>query len=206
MLLDPTRFPRAALYLRSLPQELRSFPDCQVTVEAFDQVRAELAPHVPSDMLPEPLAAFIAGTQADRWIPEVAGNTLLLLLRDVVSKTDEAFLRWTYDDSRRIFHKPLYRALMAVMSPSLVALGAAKRWSAFHRGSDLMFAKITTEGGRCFARGKLVYPPRVFGGLVLARQCQAFLAGVDAAGAKESRADLAEDTPSSASFTVSWAA
>jgi hypothetical protein len=202
--MDVVAFPSAAGYLNTLPRGIDSFPECRVTADSFEFVRSDLvASGLPSG-LPPPIAAFLDGNRHDKWLSEVVANAAMLMLRDRVSGSDEGFLKWAYDDSRRVFSKPIYRMLMAVMSPSLVVIGAAKRWSAFHQGTALSINPIVSVAGRAGTQAKLTFPPGLYSPVLVVRQQRAFLAALDAASAKEAKVEVDSTAAGEAVFKPSW--
>jgi hypothetical protein len=58
----------------------------------------------------------------------------------------------------RLFELPMYRALMIVMTPSLLLRAASVRWSAFQRGSTLTVRDRTMQS----ALAVLEFPPHLF--------------------------------------------
>jgi hypothetical protein len=204
--IDASRFPRTAAYVAALPGGLDSFPECRVIGDAVENLVAALAGLKDAVGVPPVIRQILRGSAVPAWCSEVHSNAMLHLLRDAVHPGDDEFLRWAYDDSRLVFKRPAYRVLMAVLSPSLVVLGAANRWSTFHQGTRLTAHRTAVEGnGRMGTRATLTYPSHLFSTLVLRRQQQAFLAAIDAAGAKQATVALEERGPSEAMFVASWA-
>ena len=191
-------------YLQGLPRGLQSYPECLVLAEVCECTVQTLAPVVVSDTLPEPLRNLITGSGQDKWRSEVVLNAALLMLRDVMLASDEAFTQWTYDDVRRIFSRPAFRVLMALLSPSLVAMGSAKRWSTFHQGSSLGVERLSAAAGRSGTKGVLKYPAGFYSGLLITRQTQSFVAAVNLTGAKNARVEVKESGPTETLFVASW--
>lgn len=198
--LDARRFPRASAYLDALGGDLRAHPSCQAVGEMYLDVRKSYPELVKDASLSPELAAQLnMPWKEGEWMSEVAGVVLFTMVRDAVFKDDESFLAWNYKRLGAIYRKPLYRALMLVMSPTLVLIGAANRWAAFHRGSTL---RIEQEGGERV--GVLSYPQHLFSEPFLHSLRTAFQAGFDAAGAKNSRVTLASHSPTEARFLAKW--
>jgi hypothetical protein len=128
--------------MKSLPQGLETFPECRVRGEVFDDVRLRF-PEIGRDpMLPGVVTAFFKGEYSNRWMPEVVGQTVNLMIRDAALPTDDAFHKWSYETSSRLFRDSPFRVLMKLVSPTLLVMGAAQRWSAMHAGTTLEAGKV----------------------------------------------------------------
>jgi hypothetical protein len=122
-----------------------------------------------------------------------------LLVRDVVFETDAEYCRWYYDIAGRLFAKPFYRFLMYVVSPTLVMLGASKRWSAFREGSTLS-AKVDRNQGEI----ELAFPEHLYPELTLKGFGEAFRASVVAARARSAYVELIEASPERGRWKIGW--
>ncbi len=123
-------------YVASLPSGWSSFPTCQVPHAVFDMLDEELAQRGrrrATDMF-----AAVAGrpVPAQGWVPEIMLNAAFYLVREHFDD-DVAFDRFNHEAAMSLYRKPLYRALMTVMSPTLIIMGMGKRWTAFRRGTEL---------------------------------------------------------------------
>jgi hypothetical protein len=202
--LDPRRFPLAAKYLAGLPEGLASFPGCEIHVDSFSFMRQTHPNLATTELLPEAAREVLLGNQRGDWIPEVLGNVLYLLLRDTAFHSDAEFLDWARQSSAATYSKPWARVIMHVLSPTLIVMGAGKRWSTFHRGSMLTPEKAAREGERISIRGILTYPAGLFDELLLQRYCRAFEAAIIAAKAQHPVADLASIDAGRSIFVMSW--
>jgi hypothetical protein len=88
---------------------------------------------------------------------------------------------------------------MYVVSPTLVMLGATKRWAAFREGTTLT-AKIDRNQGEI----QLKFPPYLYPELTLRGFGEAFRASVIAARARSPRVDLVEASPELGRWAISW--
>jgi hypothetical protein len=199
-LLDPETLPRTAAYLEALPGGLGAYPACRVrtvvTREITDQFPSLLAHSGIDPDLREKLRRSIASGE---WMPEAQGVVIRLLARDVAFQTDDEYNRWYFEIAGRIFAKPFYRVLMYVVSPTLVMLGATKRWAAFREGTTLT-AKIDRNQGEI----QLKFPPYLYPELTLRGFGEAFRASVIAARARSPRVDLVEASPELGRWAISW--
>lgn len=197
---DPETLPRTAAYLAALPGGLSAYPACRVrtvvTREITDEVPSVLDhPGVDSEVR-ELLRRSIAQGE---WMPDAHGMLIRLLARDIVFSTDDDYNRWYFEIAGRIFAKPFYRVLMYVVSPTLVMLGATKRWAAFREGTTLT-AKIDKNQGDI----RLSFPPRLYPELTLRGFGEAFRASVLAARARNPRVELVEAGAELGRWTISW--
>jgi hypothetical protein len=206
MQLDVGRFPNVSRYLASLPAGLAAFPECEIQTDSFSYLRRTHPELAKVSGLPAELARVVSGEDRRDWLPEVWGNLLYLALRDTAFTDDAAFLTWARESSAETYNKLWARALMHVISPTLIVMGAAKRWSLFHRGSTLTPEKATPENGRISIRGILSYPTGLYDELLLKRYGKAFEAAVIAAKAKEPGAALESIEPGRAVYRMSWTA
>jgi hypothetical protein len=204
-MLDRGRFPSASAYLTNLPKGLESFPECRVRVLVFEHIGRQY-PELVRDVEPGPLASLLAGTlDSSGWVPEVVGQVANLMVRDACLPSDDAYCDWTYEMSLISFGKPLLRQLMRLMSPALLVLGSAKRWSALHTGSELGTSAVRTNGDRNEVVGRLRFPPGIFSELFLIGLCPAFRAALSLARGRDIRVELGQRTDVNAEYVVSWA-
>ena len=184
---------RLHTYLASLPAGPRSFPSCQVKGNVLDETLNWLA-EVEGSIDPA-----IEGWLSDarplgrtrEWVPEALLNAISLSVIDAGYPSDES---WVLDVHRRqleAYRTPLYRALLMVLSPTLLTMGASDRWKAYRQGSTLVVDKWQkTPEGRA-ATATLRYPPGLHTEVLLLALGQALLAAVDACGARGSRLEMA---------------
>lgn len=204
MSLDPSKFPRASRYLEVLPAGLDSYPECQMQASIQDDLRQQFPAIARAAGLPAPLLDALNGRHQDGWYPEVVGNALFLLVRDLAVDDDGQFLAWHHGAMARLFEKPLFRALMLVLSPTLVIMGAANRWHHFHRGTDLGVAPVTRVSNQFSTVATLTNPPEIFTELILRMHCLTFQAALEASRAKEPAVTLREATAAGAQFEARW--
>ena len=197
---DPAVFPRTAAFLAALPGGLDAYPRCRVrtavTREIIDQFPKALDTPGIDPAVVELLRRELQGGE---WMPEAHGLLVRLLVRDVLFQSDADYHRWYYDIASKIFAKPLYRVLMYVVSPTLVMLGAQKRWAAFREGTTLS-AKIDRNQGEI----ELKFPEKLYPELILVGFGEAFRASVVAARARNAKVELIEVAAERARWKASW--
>jgi hypothetical protein len=206
MALDPARLPRAAEYVSALPQELESFGQCGARSVLFEPLVRDFSRLATETSLPQQVSDLLSGRLSrQRRVPEVVFQTASLTIRDLAFADDAAFYRWIFTTSQETFDAPLVRNLMKLVSPSLTVLGATKRWSAFHEGTDAIPGATEVVNGRSETRVELRYPEGVFSRTFLGGLTQAFLAAIMAARAKEPRVELETVESGRSLYLASWA-
>ena len=197
---DPDSLPLTAAYVAGLPQGLDSYPKCRVRT-AVTQLVIERFPHALEHAGVE--RAFVdrlrAAVSHGEWMPEALGTTVRILTRDAVFASDDEYNEWNFQIAGELFARPFYRVLMYVVSPTLVMLGAQRRWSAFREGTTLS-AKPHANGGEVV----LTFPARLYTPLVVAGFGQAFRASLVAARARGIKIELEDVQPDRARWSVVW--
>lgn len=197
---DKETLPRTSAYVAALPGELDAYPRSRVRTAVTREI-TEQFPQV----LEHP---GIAGPVRDRlrksidqgeWMPDAEGMAIRMLVRDVVFDTDAEYHRWYFEIAARVFAKPLYRVLMYVVSPTLVMLGATRRWATFREGSTL-----TSKVERNQGVAELTFPEGLYPELTLVGFGEAFRASLSAARARSPRVELVETTAVLGRWTLVW--
>lgn len=201
--MDATRYPRAAAYLDALPDGLESFPQCEVQLTVFDSLR-EAAKGVDASGLPGALGDFFRGDTRKGWVPEVLCQAANLVFADTVGEAE--FLQWSYDNAVRLYKKPVLRHLMKLLSPTLVVMGAPRRWNAVRRGTGLAVGPIQTVDDRKVTVGDVTGPPGLFAKAFCEAVAEAFRAGLDGAHGHDGKVELETFDGATARYRVSWRA
>ncbi len=202
--LDPKRYPYIAAYLERLPHGIESYPECQIKADVHEDISAEFPELASGGGLPKIVDDYLNRRYRETWLPEVVGNSLILLVRDACFGNDDEFLEWCRINMGRLFSKPLYKIMMNVFSTSLVVMGAAKRWSTFHLGSHLTAKPIKKVGDRFETAGSLTYPPYLFSGLIVPQVAATYKAALQANKANDPQISSAEKSDTESVFYVSW--
>ena len=205
-MLDRARFPAACEYLERLPLGLDSFAKCRVRAMVYEPLAAdfpELAEAFPEGQLGQLLRREL---NPNEWIPEVVGQVANLMVRDACLTSDAEFLDWTFRANQRVFDKPLIRALMRLLSPTLLVIGAARRWSTLHDGSALSSTPVRQVGDRVQTVGQLRFPDGLFHPVFLGGLTAAFRAALALARGRDVSVLLGHCSASEADYVVSWAA
>ncbi|MEL6546319.1 MAG: hypothetical protein AAFQ82_16950 [Myxococcota bacterium] len=201
-LLDDAHAPLTTRYIESLPDGLQSHPQAQVRSDVLHTVRAALSDV--DTMMPEPMRVALRDQSDERWHPEVVGVALMLMCRDWVFQSDEAFLEWAFEASLKLFETPLNRMLMMVVSPTLVSIGAGKKWGNFHRGSELVSGGVNKEGSLHVVSGHMSFPEHLFPELIVARWSRSILAALSTTRAQDPKIETTAYTSTIAHFRVTW--
>lgn len=199
-----SRYPRARAYVRSLPDGFDAFPECRARGEVFDDIRVHFAELGRDPTLPRPVADFFKGEYSKGWMPEVLGQVVNLMVRDVALTSDEALFRWSYETSSRLFRDSPFRVLMKLVSPTLLVMGAAQKWSALHSGTSLDAGKVERgeDGNR--TSGVLRFPSGLFPEIFLRGLTPAFQAAVENARARDVSVTLTRASSTEAEYAISW--
>jgi len=201
---DPARCPRAAAYVRLLPHGLASHPDAQLNADVLAPVRERFGAELENVTLPEAVRAALAAAGSATWVPDTAANALYLACFDLGFADDAEFASWGHEVTTKVLRRPLFRMLVAVLSPTLVAMGGSKRWGAFHRGSELLAAPAVKVGNRIELHASLRFPRHLFPRAMIAFNAEAIRAAVDAAGAKDSKVTVVRFGEENAEYVLGW--
>lgn len=152
--LDASRFPRTAAYLDALADDLAAHPDALGRADIYADIKENHPKLLDESSLSDELRRELERDwPEDGWIPDVIGVTLLCMARDRLCQSDDEFSKWNAERLSSIFRTRWYRALMYVMSPTLVFMGTSKRWGAMHRASE-----FTSKGNAKACEGRLTFP------------------------------------------------
>lgn len=203
--LDPSRFPRASQYVRSLPAGLHSFPGCLARRDLLAPLLEKFPSFAQEENLPEVLRDIVTERAGPR-VLEARAQTLGLMARDRYFRTDADFLAFAYEGSAGLYRRPIHRTLMRLASPQIVVAGAARRWSTFHQGSLLELASCEQNDTRFDAKVVLTHPHGLFPQLFLELLIQSFRAALDLARGADVRVTLTSVIPGRAEYLASWRA
>jgi len=197
---DPEILPRTAAYLAALPDGLDAYLRCRVRTAVTREIAHDFPGLLDKPGIDRGVRDLLHGSMDQgEWMPEAHGMAVRLLVRDVAFESDHDYYRWYFDVAGRLFAKPFYRFLMYVVSPTLVVLGAQKRWSAFREGTTLN-AKIDKNRGEL----ELAFPPMLYPELTLRGFGEAFRASIAAARARNPAVELVEATAERGRWTIGW--
>jgi hypothetical protein len=200
MSFDSQLFPRTAAYVAALPGGLDAYPRCRVRTAVTKESTLEFPQVLEHPGIePEMRARIKASMNQGEWMPETIGTAVRLLIRDVVFDNDQDYFEWYFRVAEKLFTKPLFKVLMYVVSPTLVMLGASKRWSAFREGSA-MTAKV--EQGKAVI--ELKFPENLYPEIALVGLGEVIRASVTAARARNVESRLVEATSTRAEWLITW--
>ncbi len=201
---DPSRYPHAAAYIESLPGGLASFPECRMNHHVLEHVTTDFPGLGDRERLPPLLADFFAGHVDGDWLNETVGNAVYLMIRDQCFRDDLSFQEWNQKNIDRLIRNPLFRAIMVLLSPALVVIGAGKRWSSFHLGTTMKTEPVGQSADRLHVRAELSFPAGLYSPLILQLHCSTFLAALVAARARQPEVHLGDVKSGSAEYLASW--
>ncbi len=203
-MIDPARYPLTAHYLASLPNGLASYPECLVKSDAHDGLRDGF-PQIAEDLgLPTVVRQFFRGEYHDEWMPETLGSTVVHLVRDACFADDHTHYDWCYQNNGKLFKKPHYRVLMALLSPTLLLTNAAKRWATMHQGSTLVAQPVRRTDTQLCCTTLLHYPSGMFDELDLRNIASGYRAALDCSRAKNPATEIHRRNDGDAEIMVTW--
>lgn len=189
---------RCASFIEGLPDGLRSFPEARGRMSLF----RSLYELTDEEHLDDRLREAMARTTDDDWQPEVVCAAIVSAFADHCGD-ERDFLAQMLEHNLEIYRRPLFRGLMFVMSPTLVLMGAAKRWGAFHEGSSLEVAQWSRTDTHQCAQLHLRHPPGMFLPLHHRAYGEAFRAAALATRLKEAEIECISSADS-AEFRVRY--
>ena len=195
-----SRFPRATAYLAALPVGVASHGHCRA-LEVHEGARRFVIERAGRD-LPQPFATLLASSWDEQWIPEALGCVAQMMIVDELGEA--GYLSFVYGEARRVHDRPFVRHLMRLLSPSLLAMGGAKRWGAMHSGTSLVVAPIRKAGARMVTDVDLSYPTALFPAEYCRALGEAFRAALDVAHARGAIVRLVDHASDHARFEMGW--
>lgn len=201
---DSQKFPTVADYLRGLPTGFESYPECATKGDVCDYMRTTHPDLGRQEGLPRAMREFWERADTSGWISETLSTAFFLALWDSQFNDFSAFRNWSMKSNLTLFDKPWTRMMMRLLSPTLVVLGAAKRWGAFHRGSILKVDPVKKDNRDMLVHGVLKYPAGLFVRPRLDMFGVAFVAALTLSRAENARYSVHEIDDSTAAFDVTW--
>ncbi len=193
--------PRLAAYLDGLPQHILSYPEVMTRADYSLILRPKLASVLQGWDLPVSVKDFLnAPWKPGEWIPTVAYVALCEMARDHLWRTEEEFHQGMFDVGVEMYHSPMLRAISVVLGPSIVALGATKRWSTLHKGTTLTMKKQQKE---C-VNLTLGYPPKIFSEAGMKSLGAAICAAVSVYRGKNTACDIIFLHDTEAELFIKW--
>jgi hypothetical protein len=200
-MMPDNRCPRLTAYLAALPRGLESHPEAEVKgsilrsgIEGHELPAAYLAE------LPEPVRdALLTPPLPGSFMSETVGVAAYLAIGDYFYPEDRAFLNWALSSNRKLFSGAMYRTVMSVTTPGLIARGAAARWQFFHRGSSMKSRVGIRECSLEIDFPRHLYPP-----LYVDALGTAIRAAAELSKARDLRLETAEMGPDRAVFQLNW--
>jgi hypothetical protein len=197
---DVVAGPNFERYVSGLSGGLGAHPAAQAKGSLVRNLLEEQPPGL-VEVLPAVLHPLVLDPPVDSdWIPETHLCALVHAVAERRRYTETEFLAWIRARNRALFASPLYRLLMAVVSPEAMLRHAGKRWGNFHRGSTLELDGYADDG----VRATLVYPPGLFDGVMLRTFAEAFAAALEAARSKDPSVALEATGPGFARYVGRW--
>ena len=198
--MDRAAFPRTSRYLSSLPRGWLSHPECECKAAIHREAIAHLPRPMPTEGLHPLLADYFQNpVPVSSWVPEVINSALFLAMADVFFPVEASFLSWIGGIAEDTFKSPMYRLLMIVASPNALAQGGARRWAAFHTGTE--YETKVGDGGTTTT---LRFPEHTFDPLVVRGTLRAIQAAYRASGARDATVDIVDFSPTKVVYRSVW--
>ena len=199
--LDAAHFPRVASYLRGLPHGMASYPEAMVKASMYRDAIVDRPLSDVVDKLPRAMADLVERPPlVSTWIPSVPVQALFLAIADHHRMTEEAFAAWTHRTQKSLLGGRLYRAIVALASPTMLLNGTRVRWASFHRGSEIE----VSQTGPGEARLSVLFPRGLFAVTNLRGFSGGFQAIAELSNAKPVSVALVDAKPTRGDFLVRW--
>ena len=198
--------PTVDAYLACLPEGIASYPDAAVkgSVLASRRNHPGFDQLLKDGNLPEPAVRLLRDPPtATSWVPEVAFNTVMAALYDVVFRENggpAAYEEWSAEQNARLLRTPLYRILFAVVSPERLLVAASARWAAFRRGTSV----AVLDHDRSTMSFRLTCPPNLYPPVGLHAFSAAFRAATQAAGGRVTVIQWTAESPAAVRWHIEW--
>lgn len=190
-------------YLERLPDGLASYPACLTKVALMRDLLESRPLEADADDVPDGLRPMLANPPpVSSWIPGVhfVAAALAIYARYFGANDLTGYADWICTRNMALFRKPLYRVLIALLSPERLLIGTSKRWNAFHLGTTLSLAEHT-QGS---ARLRIEFPAYLYGAEILHGMSAGLRAAVIVAGGRNVAIGVEEATPTSAEYWLRW--
>lgn len=195
----PQRRVLVSKYLESVPEGLASYPDVQVKGSVVRAVLTATPIELPRAELPAEVGALVDEPPLpSAWVPEVHLNVLQLAYQERCSAGE--WDAWVTASNRAIFEAPLYRVLFPVIGIERIVTGAAKRWSAFRRGTTV---DVTLREAKRVEL-EIRFPEHLYDEALVHSMELAFCALGLVAGARDVVAQAVTVLPTSAQIILAW--
>jgi hypothetical protein len=194
--------PKTDAYIDSLPDGLDSFPECLIRTDLYDNTLEELPDVRKVPIVEQTLRQY----KGRKWMPEIYGSIINHGIRDACFASDRAYFEWLESFNGKIFQRPTYKAVVMLLSTQLLLMGAAQRWSSFHKGTHLEIAASQIRGDRRVASGELVFPHGLYDELQVRTHCHAIRAAMVASRADAPEYRLLEMQNGVARLELTWRA
>lgn len=192
---------RLERYLAQLPGGLDAYPAAQAKASLVRNALAGQSLAHAAPMLPPPLVKLVLEPPVEsEWVPEVHFTALLHALADIRGMADAAVCAWARERNRALFRTPAYRILMTVASPAAMVRFAGRRWTAWHRGTELAVEGAADDG----VRATLRFPDGLFDALAVRIYAEAFAAALEMANARSPEVRIETEARGFARYVARW--
>lgn len=189
-------------YLAGLPTKapFRAFPECQSKASLLTTaIEHHGLPRLAIDIDPDVRDHLEHPPPVSGWVADVQLYGAVCALADGHGYGPAELERWIATLARRLYRQPIYRFLMLVVSPERLIRGTAKRWGAFHRGTELEVRESAEH--RVVIQ---IRRPRPTLGIVQPSMVASIQVAIEEAGGKEVVSSVLDDRADTLDIELTW--
>lgn len=159
-LVDASIFPATASYLKTLPDGLKSWPECQTRREYNDIILKEFPDDAKHPGL-NPVIQEAISFRNDKsgWVSDLHCLVHMHIVLDLHFKNQQEFFHRHFVWTQILTVDPFYRAAMYCISPKLTMIAASALWSRSSRGTQASTKEGPLPKSRYFT---LSYPEGMY--------------------------------------------
>ncbi len=194
--------PNLVAYLDRVPGGLEAHPTYCVKGSVIAAMLEDESTEVRRQLLdlPEPLAAHVqAPPVATAWVPEVHMVSLFLAIANLTGPSDEEILAKAKGVNRRLFERPMYRALGMMIRPSRAVGYFSSIFGRFHRGVELSWDRAEDNE----MHGRLTFAEYLYPREMVLALSTSFEAASEL-GASNSTCEVGDVGPEAGHFVLRW--
>ena len=199
--LDTHLYPQASAYLNGLPHGLESYATCVTSTAFMNIVWRDHAAVLQANSLPEAVRRRLTGPWPETlWLPVTTVCFTSALIRDRLCPMQPAFEELMFKINAELFDTKALRAMMHVLSPNLMILGAEMRWSKFYRGVPLKIVKAEKKA----VHMRLEFPPKLLNRNYIIGMAATMKAAIAGTGVVHPTCDVGDIEDTSATLLARW--
>lgn len=199
--LDALAYPHLHTYLAALPAGLISHPQIKTRGRFSNILREKLSDVLRPGVLPPTLRLGLAHPCADdEWLLCSVYCALSALAHDTIWRSENEYHAGMFDIAKSMYSSTFHKALFFLMSPSLVVMGAARRWDNVYQGTKLS----VEQQGKTHALLALEAPKNLFDDCSLRSIGAGFCAAIFVSGGKDPMCKTQFASDGRVTFSLTW--